>query len=268
MGVDVAEGHGHCFNCDWRKRRVAVSELKKKLSLGEWVVLEKVSKRRMAPLRLPEDYNLLYSRVKGDYWQDKAYAYLKKRGVTDRQIKRYKIGITETGPYAYRVVIPVYVEGKLEGLVCRALKSDQDPKYKNSMGDKGVWGLHTDAETCVLVEGVFDALACDRAVGDVRDCRAILGHSLTGRQLDMLDGYKEYILWPDPDKAGVQGFSIIAEQLSEMGKVSMVVPYLNNIDKDPSEQTDAEIQIRIKRRKSWSQQLNNRLQAWLLYRED
>jgi DNA primase len=268
LGVDVAEGHGHCFNCEWKRRRTAITELKNKLSLGEWVVKEKVSAKRMAPIRLPEDYRLVTKGGKGDYWQVRAYRYLQKRGVTHEQIKRYKIGVTETGPYAYRIIIPVYVEGKLEGIVCRALKDSMEPKYKNSMGEKGVFGEVTGAKSVILVEGVFDALACDRAVGDLHDCRAVLGHSLTGRQLDMLDGYREYILWPDPDQAGIDGFSIIAEQLGEMGKVTMVTPYFDRVDTDPSDQGVREIGMRVKGRVEWSPQLQAKLQAWLLYRED
>lgn len=267
LGVDVAEGHGHCFNCDWAVRRQAISELKKKLTLGEWVVKEKVSAKRMAPLRLPEDFAKI-SRKDDSFWGKRAYRYARSRGVTDEQIRRYKIGYSESGQYAYRLIIPVYVDGELEGLVCRALKSTMEPKYKNSMGEKGIFGAFTDARMAVLTEGVFDALACDRGVGDTCDCRAVLGHSLTGRQLDMLDGYEEYILWPDPDEAGIRGFSIIAEQLGGMGKVTMVTPYYDRGDKDPSDQTEEEIRHRVKRREVWTPQLQSKLQAWLLYRED
>lgn len=269
LGVDVSTGQGHCFNCEWKPpgQRLALIAIQKRLALGGFVQRETVTTKKLRPIRLPEDFEIIDPKD-SDFWMKKAYRYVRSRGVTDAQIKRFKLGLSLSGEYAYRVVAPIYYEGKLVGLVSRALKNTQVPKYKNSVGDKAIYGIMSDVAQCILVEGFFDALACDRACGSNYDSFGLLGHSLTGRQLDMLSDYTKFILWPDPDKVGVEGFCVIGAQLKSLGEVRMVVPYMDRDDYDPSEQSDKSIRQRVHGATLWSQELEHKLKLWLAYKED
>ena len=267
LGVDVATGNANCFNCGWKRSRVAVIQLQQRLNLGEWVEKEEVTTRRHRPIRLPEDFVKL-SDKDDDQWVTKARKYCLKRGITREQLRRYKIGFSQSGRYAYRIVIPIYCEGKLKGIVSRALSPNQKPKYKNSVGDKAIFGLPSDKRQArlVIVEGCFDCLAIARSVVAGCDVVACLGHSLTPRQVKLIEGYDDYIIWLDPDKAGVEGAIAMAEQLRVIGKVRVVMPKTN--DADPDELSEKEIQRRIEKARPWSPETESRLRLFLVYSED
>lgn len=270
LGVDIATGKGNCFNCGWRDSRTAVIKLQQRLNLGEWVEKETVSTKHYRPVRLPEDFTPLgkEQELRGDVWSIRARKYCLKRGITNAQLRRYKIGFSQSGRYAYRIVIPIYCEGKLKGIVSRALLASQKPKYKNSVGDKAIFGLpkgeHSDG--LVITEGTFDALAVDRAAGDDYNCVSALGHSLTARQIGYIEGYRTYILWLDPDAAGIKGTISMAEQLKVIGHVKVVMPRVN--DADPDELSEKEIRRRIERAKHWSPETESSLKSFLAYSED
>lgn len=270
LGVDVSTGHGHCFNCEWKppRSKLAIIALQRKLDLGDWVDPEPVTRRRMKPVRLPEDYEVLEAPVHG-FWAKRAYKYITGRGVTDEQISKYRIGFSEVGPDAYRIIIPIYYAKKLQGIVGRSIRDDIVPKYKNSTGDKAVFGLpKKKKKKCVILEGVLDAMACDRALNDSYDCLAILGHAITDKQEEMLEGYSEYILWPDPDEAGYgpHGFPTIAEKLTHYGTVKIVMPVTGDL-RDPDEIEEKEVRRRVWQAQIWSSVTQHKLKAWLVYQE-
>lgn len=270
LGVDISTGKGNCFNCGWKDSKTAVIKLQQRLDLGDWIETEQVTAKHYRPVRLPEDFTPLgdVSTVRGTLWDRKALKYCLKRGITREQIRRYKIGFSETGRYAYRIVIPIYIGKKLKGIVSRALMASQTPKYKNSVGDKAVFGLPKDrhCNSLVIVEGCFDCLAIARAIGRSCDVVACLGHSLTSRQIEMIEGYDEYILWLDPDEAGIKGVVSMAEQLKLIGKVKVVIPRME--DADPDELSEKEIRRRIDKAKPWLPETESRLKLFLVYSED
>jgi hypothetical protein len=261
LGVNVSSGDMHCFNepeCDTRSRNAEYTfkKLSEALELGELeaaAARSKESDRPAVKVRLPDDFELVPWRTKThkvDYWAQKASDFLQSRHVSKTQIEEKKLGYCTTGPYAYRIVIPVFYKGKLRGLVTRALKDSQKPKYKNSIGQKVLYNVpKKKSEAAVLVEGVFDALAVDRAIaaGGSYDGIAVLGHSLTDRQISMLDPYKAIYLWPDPDKPGVLGFCEMGTKLKKKGReIFFVRPHLNGEDYDPAELFREEILRRLK----------------------
>ena len=263
LGVNISSGNANCFNCGWRRHRTALIQLQQRLQIGGWVEAQEVTRKKLTPIRLPEDFGLLDRREK-EYWSRLAYKFVKSKGVTDEQIKRYRIGYS-----GYRVIVPVYYKKKLYGVVGRALKDSVLPKYKNSTGDKALFGIADGGvhRRVVINEGVFDAMACARVLVPFGyDCVAILGDSITGRQIDMLRRYKEFYIWLDSDAAGAEGASTIARQLLEHGTVKIVMP--EDDDKDPDELAPKEIKRRIRLARRWSDALGDRLQAWIAFRED
>lgn len=104
-----------------------------------------------------------------------AKAYLRSRGITDRDILRWKIGYTEVGPYAGRVIIPSYnMSGDLNYFVARAYSETSFRKYMNPPASRDICfnELFIDWDSdLVIVEGVFDAIVAGNAV-------PILGSSL------------------------------------------------------------------------------------------
>jgi len=91
----------------------------------------------------------------------RAKKYLLNRGLTDRDIARWKIGYCATGEYKSRVIFPSFnKDGKLNYFVGRS-HSDDWMKYKNPMVSKDIIfnELNVDwKERVCLVEGIFDAV--------------------------------------------------------------------------------------------------------------
>jgi len=100
--------------------------------------------------------------------------YLQGRGVSKKEILKWKIGYCKSGEYANRVVIPSFDEdGDVNYFVARAYGKEWPP-YKNPNVSKDIVfnQLYVDFQSdLVLVEGVFDAMNAENAV-------PILGSSL------------------------------------------------------------------------------------------
>jgi len=91
----------------------------------------------------------------------RAKKYILDRGLTDRDIARWKIGYCASGEYKNRVIFPSFnKDGKVNYFVGRS-HSDDWMKYKNPMVSKDIIfnELNVDwKERVCLVEGIFDAV--------------------------------------------------------------------------------------------------------------
>lgn len=275
LGINIETGFAHCFNCEWRTRDIEfLSQELARAFDTDMFERGQVAKKVIVPVHLPEDFTIL-SKADEDHWGKKAYQYVHWRHVTDKQIREKKIGYSLSGAMKYRIVIPVYYQGKLKAMVCRDFTGKQEPKYKNSVGEKVIYNVPNQREDgAVLVEGVFDALAIERGCGTNStrsglDSLAVLGHSLTDLQLKQLQGYKKFILWPDPDGPGIFGFLSMVPELQRITKeIYLVTPKTKTEDYDPSEMFAPEVKERIKTAKPYTQELEQRLRAWLAFREE
>lgn len=97
-----------------------------------------------------------------------AKRYLTSRGITDDIIKKYNIGYTSTGDYAYRVIVPSYdSKGDLNYFIARSWVPKK-MKYKNPPVPKDEIIFNErliDWEKDIyLVEGVFDGFFLDNAI--------------------------------------------------------------------------------------------------------
>lgn len=274
LGVNVANGNAHCFNCDWgsRDEDFTFSQLSAKLELGELqAAAQKVKPKKKVKVVLPDDFRKIThkSKYSDDYWERRAYQYLDRRGISHRQMEEKEIGFSMVGDYAYRVIIPVYYKDRLRGLVARDFAGKSRLKYKNSVGDKIIFNLpdprHAE-KGIVLVEGPFDTLAVERGASRLRlDAGGLLGHALTIGQEKLLKPYKVVYLWMDPDKAGIEGVVKIAKQLQGKKKVRVVVPDMSEgaENYEPAEQFPQEIVTALSNAKPYTEELGLRLRNWV-----
>ena len=95
-----------------------------------------------------------------------AYNYLKKRGVTDGDIRKHRIGYCDGGLYRGRIIVPSYTkEGRLNYFIARSIYPSESLKYKNPPVSKNIVAFESTINwnmPVTLCEGVFDAIAIKR----------------------------------------------------------------------------------------------------------
>lgn len=119
-------------------------------------------------LRLPEGYTTFEDSNARFIPHIEAYRYLQSRGINDELIKKYKIGYTVTGDFAYRIIVPSFnKEGTLNYFVARAWVKGRI-KYKNPTVPKdeiifneGLIDWDKDIHIC---EGAFDGFFLDNSI--------------------------------------------------------------------------------------------------------
>jgi DNA primase len=119
-------------------------------------------------LRLPEGYTTFEDSNARFIPHIEAYRYLQSRGINDELIKKYKIGYTVTGDFAYRVIVPSFnKEGTLNYFVARSWVKGRI-KYKNPTVPKdeiifneGLIDWDKDIHIC---EGAFDGFFLDNSI--------------------------------------------------------------------------------------------------------
>ena len=111
-----------------------------------------------------------------------AVKYLHSRGLSKKDIYRWRIMYCSKGKFRRRVLVPSFDhEGSLNYFVARSIDDNRGPKYLNSKVSKNeiVFNeLDVDwKKPIVLVEGVFDAIKCDE------NTIPILGSSLSKKSV-------------------------------------------------------------------------------------
>lgn len=292
LGINLASGFAHCFQCDYargkdtphRKLRVFVDiceifnldERMDDVELTEEELATKKKERKVdsKPPTLPKEFEPLWKNVNDDVGRQ-ALKYLIDRGITHEQIKKHRIGFCGIGKYSWRIIFPVFTrKKKLAGLVCRTFIQNVEPKYLNSEGSKTLYGVRRRRRrTVVLLEGVTDQLAVERAIKK-RDVLCRLGSSLTEQQLKILSKYEEVIIWPDPDKPGVEGMlkTIVHMQDAGIKNISVVPPLKDAAyDQDPGKigalgaEGIEEIRQRIRCKMRWSREVGELCLARVLF---
>ena len=110
---------------------------------------------------LPREYLPLW-RINKSLYRNQAKSFLHKRGITDWDIKKYKIGFCDSGLYEGRTIIPSYDDlGLLNYFVGRSFVGEK-MKYKNPNVSRDIipfdWYIAW-SKPIVLCEGVFDAIS-------------------------------------------------------------------------------------------------------------
>ena len=110
---------------------------------------------------LPRDFQALW-KVSKSLYRNQAKSFLHNRGITDWDIKKYKIGFCDSGLYEGRIIIPSYDDvGLLNYFVGRSFVGE-NLKYKNPNVSRDIipfeWYIAW-SKPIILCEGVFDAMS-------------------------------------------------------------------------------------------------------------
>jgi len=182
LSVNIEKGVYKCWVCGFSglkisklvKRYADYSEFNKWQDLDGTVDItsfddlfgENEEETQIQKVDLPESFVSLTGN-NNSFKSRHARSYLKKRGITESDILRWKIGFCTDGEYSGRVCIPSFSNtGDLNYFVARSY-GNQFPKYKNPPVSRDVIfnDLYTDWDKpVVLVEGVFDAIVAGNAI--------------------------------------------------------------------------------------------------------
>lgn len=174
--VNLNKGVYHCWACgDTHHTQGSIAKLitkfgrkehKRKLKqLG--IVLEEVKSgkkviQEVREIQLPKEYQSFQEANPNSLQYKEAWNYLtKERNLPPEIIKKFKMGFTTTGEYAFRIVVPSYdKEGKVNYFTGRTWLPRKKPKYKNPElpREQVIFneGLVNWDSTVYIVEGPFD----------------------------------------------------------------------------------------------------------------
>lgn len=141
--------------------------------------------------------------------------YLRARGVTAEDCRRYKIGATNMyRKYKNYILMPIYDGGDIKGFIGRygAKQVPEDKlRYNNSIGTEfaellyGYDEITDKTDTVIIVEGCFDKISTDKHLqlwdSDEIKCVATFGKKISDRQIKklMLKGVTNVVLLYDFD---------------------------------------------------------------------
>jgi DNA primase len=176
LEVNIISQHWHCWVCNASGRKLSVlfrklnaprEKLAKLATLLDDVAYRPTKTTTDTPvLSLPDEFKPLWKVDSISPEFRNAVHYLKSRGITIRDILKYRIGYCENGLYGGKVIIPSFDDnGSLNYFVSRAYYTDDKYKHKNPPTSKDIVGfeLHINWNMpIVLVEGAFDAIAIRR----------------------------------------------------------------------------------------------------------
>lgn len=176
LAIRTDDDRNHCWVCGYRSRTL-VPLLKKyfgnaKLQEYKSKFLPDFSKTSVEDdvtdgqkLELPYDYKILANASMQNRDFREVLKYVKDRGLSERDIWFYKLGVSEEKRWHRRVIVPSFdSQGKLNYFVARAIDKFRKPKYDNPDFDKLpiIFNeLNVDwTKRLVLCEGAFDMFKC------------------------------------------------------------------------------------------------------------
>jgi len=241
LEINLETFNYHCWTCNPKLGGKNFYYLFRDLSNITEVQLEKIKEytkthvyrkkeKTESFLRLPKEFKTM-----AQTWNSIEYKhaslYLRKRGITPLDIKKYNIGFCEEGEYEGRIIVPSYDEdGDLNYFVSRTF-FDSPLKYKNPKISKDVIvfeSLVSYNHPIILCEGVFDAIAIKR------NALPLLGKNLQPSLKSKLELHNVKDIYICLDKDAREDAIRIAQELLSQRQDRNV--YLLKLEqKDPSE---------------------------------
>jgi hypothetical protein len=238
-GFNIVSGLGHCFRCGWSSRSALLDILhyigSERYLLEEVGAIDftKESRQKPDPVEWPSDYIHLRDVDDDDgSWCVTPKRYIVKRGVTRKQMRIHKIGVSRELPKMMgRILFPYWDEkGVLWGFCGRDWTGDNPVKYLNTQGRKVAYNVRHDypegKKLIIILEGVVKALAVERATEYKVCCSATLGSNATDIQYNQFKKFDEACFFPDPDAPGMVGVLSMMQNLEPLiKKVTMAWPW-------------------------------------------
>jgi len=205
--VNFDKGSGLCHKCNLRTRDL-LKFIKRFTGKDLYIPQDRTLDftpdfmKETIKVRLPDEFEEMPIRGRGNRAGKYMYKYLRTRGMTDELIVLSKTGYCSEGDYAGYVIFPIYMQGDLKFFTTRLVFGD-GPKSKNPVGGKkSDWLLNYELsfnrDVIVLVEGPFDSYRILRT-GDFGSV-AVMGQYLSLKQLKLLSrmNCKEIVIGFDP----------------------------------------------------------------------
>ena len=241
MEVNFTEnkkGHNpwHCWVCNTRGKTIPnllkkieaydkIEEAKKLIPQGSFV--EEVIVRN--DLALPKEYTPFIDNPTS-LMARHAYAYLKRRGVTQEDMIKYHMGYCENGEYKNMVIIPSYdAIGNLNYFTARSFEKEPFRKYKNPSVSRDIVPFEMFINwnsPLVLCEGPFDAIAIKR------NAIPLLGKNIQTNLMKKIVSSKVEKIYIALDSDALKSSLKFCEKFMNEGKE---VHLLEMDDKDPSD---------------------------------
>ena len=170
LSICLNKGIYHCWVCEAKGHNIAKFAIRNTfVNKSDVATLNDLfsfddNKEEKEPeyiLRLPEDFCLLVNAT--GRLAKIAMSYLHKRGLTQSDFLRYKIGISSEYEFNNRVIFPSFCDDmKLNYFLSRTYDDNQFRKYKNCQIQRSdiifnEYLIEWD-KPVILVEGVFDAI--------------------------------------------------------------------------------------------------------------
>lgn len=153
---------------------------------------------------------------------DATHPYFRERGVHEVTARHFGIGYFRGAPpLGKRIIAPLHdADGTLVGHIGRAVNPTVEPRYCFQRGVRRselLFNLHrvkeANAETVIVVEGVFDALSVHQ-IG-YPNVVATLGCEVTENQRALLSRFRRLFILFDHDEAGDRAASKLAEEFGK-----------------------------------------------------
>lgn len=224
----TSHNHGvwHCFGCEGAGNIVGL--VCDYLNVSYWEALLMVEARVhdgvVSPVRqpkdstgsaqptIPDEFEFYNNQAK---WNPPYLDYLFGRGIHWSQIVKHGIGYCDSGKYARRIIVPVYLNGILQTWVGRSIAwGKRVTSCKN--GRPGLFGSKHALPRLgplFVTEGWADALAVER-IG-YNNCVALQTNRIHDTQFEFMKRFESVVLIPDGDSGGDRLIDSVATHVNE-----------------------------------------------------
>ena len=176
--VNLNSGEYNCFTCHpkfsgkspvtlLKKINAPIEALKEMKQYFSGDSTKIPDSQKSVAITMPEEFISLSDASDTSLEKRRAVSYLKKRQVTEQDIKRYNMGYCKTGRYRNKVVVPSYdSNGRLNYFVARSFEESSkfkidSPECKKTELVGFEYYINWEVPV-ILCEGVFDAVAIKR----------------------------------------------------------------------------------------------------------
>jgi len=176
--INVISGNYNCFTCHPATKGKTPVSLLKKIEAPSEAIREMKSyflndttsvdvDKEQKSVSMPKEFVSLLDNSDLSLEKRQAMIYLKKRNLTDLDIKKYNIGYCASGRYKNKVIIPSYnKDGKINYFIARSFEKEpklkiDSPECKKSEIIGFEYYINWEVPI-ILCEGIFDAMAVKR----------------------------------------------------------------------------------------------------------